>query len=259
MAHHTPFKSLSPLSWETDIAPHLDDNNDASSSSQALASLLTTTFADAAILIDSIPSSPPSAATQPSSKTRARSKTDSAVGPPLTPLSSFSSSRKGLVGKEKGGKAGVEDGEKKEEKEDRERDATVAKLRSEWKEVTQGDAHGISVYKMIAKDGKGAWFARRSLHLGGGKGEFEKWEAALRREMQVTLGRVEESPGNEPGTGNIRGIGAERRVDGRVCEGGSVDFGSVVNGGGPRGPSLWPLVVLHLWDLEFDSQLEHSA
>lgn len=41
--------------------------------------------------------------------------------------------------------------------------------------------------------------------------------------MKVTLKRVEETPGMEPGTGNIRGIGAERRVDGKVCDDGTVD------------------------------------
>lgn len=52
---------------------------------------------------------------------------------------------------------------------------------------------------------------------------FGDREAALRREMQVTMQRVKETPGKEPGTGNIRGIGAERRVDGKVCEGGTMD------------------------------------
>jgi hypothetical protein len=45
----------------------------------------------------------------------------------------------------------------------------------------------------------------------------------LRREMQATMQRVGETSGKEPGTGNIRGIGAERRVDGKVCEGGTMD------------------------------------
>jgi hypothetical protein len=48
-------------------------------------------------------------------------------------------------------------------------------------------------------------------------------EAALRREMQATMHRVNETAGKEPGMGNIRGIGAERRVDGKVCEGGTMD------------------------------------
>jgi hypothetical protein len=41
--------------------------------------------------------------------------------------------------------------------------------------------------------------------------------------MQATMQRVKETSGKEPGTGNIRGIGAERRVDGKVCEGGTMD------------------------------------
>jgi hypothetical protein len=45
----------------------------------------------------------------------------------------------------------------------------------------------------------------------------------LRKEMQATLDRVEAEPGKEPGTGNVRGIGAERRVDGVEFEGGKMD------------------------------------
>jgi hypothetical protein len=41
--------------------------------------------------------------------------------------------------------------------------------------------------------------------------------------MQVTLDRVETEPGKEPGTGNVRGIGAERRVERVEFEGGKMD------------------------------------
>lgn len=64
---------------------------------------------------------------------------------------------------------------------------------------------GISVYKMAGKDGRGAWFARRSVHEGMG---FKKWKLGLQKEfpesMQVQGG---------PGEGNIRGIGGERMVE----------------------------------------------
>lgn len=64
---------------------------------------------------------------------------------------------------------------------------------------------GISVYKMAGKDGRGAWFARRSIHEGMG---FKKWKLGLQKEfpesMQVQGG---------PGEGNIRGIGGEEMVE----------------------------------------------
>lgn len=64
---------------------------------------------------------------------------------------------------------------------------------------------GMAVYKMAGKDGRGAWFARRSVHEGMG---FKKWKSGLQQEfpesMQIQGG---------PGEGNIRGIGGERRVE----------------------------------------------
>lgn len=48
-------------------------------------------------------------------------------------------------------------------------------------------------------------------------------ERALRREMGETLARVEGAPGKEPGTGNIRGIGAEKWFGGKEGEAGRVD------------------------------------
>ena len=70
---------------------------------------------------------------------------------------------------------------------------------------------GMSVYKMGGKDGKGSWFARRSVHEGLG---FTKWKKGLEREfpetMKVTGG---------PGEGNIRGIGGERRVEYKNVDG----------------------------------------
>ena len=69
----------------------------------------------------------------------------------------------------------------------------------------------MSVYKLAGKDGRGAWFARRSVHAGMG---FKKWKLGLQREFPETL----EVQGG-PGEGNIRGIGGERRVERRVVEG----------------------------------------
>ncbi len=64
---------------------------------------------------------------------------------------------------------------------------------------------GMAVYKLGGKDGKGAWFARRSVHEGM---NFSKWKLGLQREFPESL-QVQGGPGE----GNIRGIGGERRVE----------------------------------------------
>ena len=64
---------------------------------------------------------------------------------------------------------------------------------------------GISVYKTSGKDGRGAWFARRSVHEGLG---FARFKAAFEKEFSTSL-----AVQGAPGEGNIRGIGAETRVE----------------------------------------------
>ncbi|KAL8630776.1 hypothetical protein Q9189_003536 [Teloschistes chrysophthalmus] len=82
-------------------------------------------------------------------------------------------------------------------------------LQKEWSKPIRLGAKenplSISVYKLGGKDGKGAWFARRSVHEGMG---FRKWKLGLQREFPETM----EVQGG-PGEGNIRGIGGERRVE----------------------------------------------
>lgn len=72
----------------------------------------------------------------------------------------------------------------------------------------------IPVYKLGGKDGKGAWFARRSVHEGLG---FGKWKRRMEAEFEETLRlrREKEDINGEatPGDGNIRGIGGEKRVE----------------------------------------------
>jgi len=90
----------------------------------------------------------------------------------------------------------------------------VEDLQKEWKPVKMNPKDnplGISVYKCAGKDGKGAWFARKSVHEGLG---FTKWKRALEREFPETL-KVRGGPGE----GNIRGIGGERRVEYKDVEG----------------------------------------
>ncbi|KAK0711342.1 hypothetical protein B0H67DRAFT_555333 [Lasiosphaeris hirsuta] len=187
MAHHEPFKSLGPLTWGAVTSP-----------STTLPDLLTTTFANAQILVDSIPAdNPPPVAPKPQTPGRARSQTASAVLPSAAAVAH-----------------------------DRTRSATnpaaAAQLRKEWKDVkASANPLGISVYKLAGKDGKGSWFARRSVHRGV---EFEKWRLGLKREFAEALaGTVEDIPESEKGLaekkGSVRGIGAERRVERLVVPG----------------------------------------
>ncbi|KAK6356331.1 hypothetical protein TWF718_000692 [Orbilia javanica] len=103
----------------------------------------------------------------------------------------------------------------------------------DWKEVKPGgnNPHDIKVFKLAAKDGGGAWFARRSVHEGIGFARFRK---GLRREFEESLERkmgVGRENGNGGGDGEemvipagVRGIGAERRLERRVVKGvGRVD------------------------------------
>ena len=90
----------------------------------------------------------------------------------------------------------------------------VEALQKEWKAVKLNPKEnplGMNVYKLGAKDGKGAWFARRSVHEGL---SFPKWKKGLEREFPETM-KVQGAPGE----GNIRGIGGERRVEFKTVDG----------------------------------------
>jgi hypothetical protein len=156
MSHHIPFKSLSPLSWQADIAPHTAAD---SSSSADLAALFTSTLTNAQLLIDSIPTPTPPLPSSSSQTTpgRTRSHTDSGVSPASFTVSTTNNAGAAAAGRDAADKE------------------TVKKLNRDWKDLkVQQNPHGIIMYKMGAKDGKGAWFARRSLHRAE-KGGFEKW------------------------------------------------------------------------------------
>ncbi|KAI3336940.1 hypothetical protein HD806DRAFT_475230 [Xylariaceae sp. AK1471] len=80
-------------------------------------------------------------------------------------------------------------------------------LKKEWKEVkvnARENPLGLNVYKLAAKDGRGAWFARRSVHEGP---NFERWKTGMEREFAESL-KVQ----GQPGDGKIRGLGADKRV-----------------------------------------------
>lgn len=182
MAHHEPYKALGAIAW--------DDVESAD-----LGSLFDASFSAARILVNSVPAaaagSPPSAA----SAGRRRSATDSAALTPHMVVVAADAARDAA-----------------------EADA-AATLRREWKEVRAGAAprdnpHAIAVYKMGGRDGGGTWFARRSVHAGLA---FDRWRRGLEAELPETL--LRRPAGGEPGTGNIRGIGAERTVEQRVLAG----------------------------------------
>ncbi|KAG5934029.1 hypothetical protein E4U53_000785 [Claviceps sorghi] len=180
-SHHEPLRALAPVDWD-DVLQHEDD----------LGTFLNDCFAQAQIAIDSVPSAAASTATAvvPAAIGRARAKTDSAV---VYNHASASSSLHDTDTPALG--------------------QLSARLRREWKEIKtnpRDNPLAISVYKLASKDGKGSWFARRSVHIGL---SFEQWKTGLQREFEESI-KVQ----GAPGSGNIRGIGAERNVEHRDVE-----------------------------------------
>lgn len=143
-------------------------------------------FAHAQIIIDSVP--PP--IETPSLPSRSRANTTSSNPPSASDLTASQARSEPI-------------------------DPANASLQKEWSKPIKLGAKenplGISVYKLGGKDGRGAWFARRSVHEGMG---FRKWKLGLQREFPETM----ETQGG-PGEGNIRGIGGERRVEKIAIEG----------------------------------------
>lgn len=148
-----------------------------------LKTFLTQTFGDAQCLLDSIPLSINSKPISRAASTgRPRSATDPA-GPRLPERAPKTSEH-------------------------------AEHLRKEWKEVQinpRENPLGVNVYKMSSKDKKGAWFARRSVHEGL---SFDQWKLGMQAEFAESL-KVQ----GEPGSGKIRGIGADRKVVNQVVEG----------------------------------------
>ncbi|EGX94402.1 hypothetical protein CCM_02673 [Cordyceps militaris CM01] len=170
---HAPLQSLAPVDW-ADLPQ--DD----------LAAYINDIFSQAMIVVESIPS--PSSAAAPASSGRARAKTESAVL--LNDVQRSRALRQPAASLE----------------------AALA-LRKDWKETKvnpRDNPLNINVFKLSSKDGKGAWFARQSVHEGL---SFDDWRVGLQREFAETL-KVQGSPG----TGNIRGIGADRHVEDQEIE-----------------------------------------
>ncbi|KAJ9154952.1 Reticulocyte-binding protein 2 a [Pleurostoma richardsiae] len=178
MAHHEPFKALGPIKWSA--VPREDE----------LANFLRTSFSQAQIVIDSIPGTAGASAAKHG---RARSQTDSAVA------ASLAAGGAGALPPAPGREHASSSASAAEH---------AARLRKEWRDVKvspRDNPHGIAVHKLPAKDGRGSWFARRSVH--GGLA-FDRFRACLQRELEETL-KVQAGPG----AGSIRGIGADRRVE----------------------------------------------
>jgi hypothetical protein len=64
---------------------------------------------------------------------------------------------------------------------------------------------GLTMYKMAANDRNGAWFGRRSVHEGV---SFDRWKEAMQSEFAESLAVT-----GGPGSGSIRGIGADRLLE----------------------------------------------
>ncbi|KKY32887.1 hypothetical protein UCDDA912_g07156 [Diaporthe ampelina] len=177
MSHHEPLKALGPIDWTAVTG------ND-------LKHFLNTTFLHAQTVVDSIPT-----ATKPHQTGRARSHTDSSVifDPASRHHTNTSASADASIASAA---------------------AHAAQLQKEWKEVKippRDNPYSMSVYKLAGKDGRGAWFARRSMHEGM---SFDKFRMGLETEFGHTLQHT-----TGPGTGNVRGIGAERKAEHLECDG----------------------------------------
>lgn len=174
---HDALKYLGPTPWST-----------VPTSDQPLDDYLADLFSHAQTVIESVPLPPPDDAPQPA-KAQAHGRATKASEVTL----SSERSAPPPAGHEKNQK--------------------------EWgkpmKIKTAENPLGLSVYKMSAKDSKGAWFARRSVHEGIG---FSKFKNSLQMEFEKSL--AEEGP---PGTGNVRGIGGEERVEQAKTDRGTVE------------------------------------
>ncbi|KAK6582749.1 hypothetical protein PZA11_005157 [Diplocarpon coronariae] len=165
-ALHDALRSLGPL----DIADtRLDDLN----------SFLVDAFSKGQLLVDSVPIAAPSEDTSPH-EGRSRASPSASSASEISPSVARSAPPP----------------------------PNVEVLQKEWKQVKMSPRDnplGMSVYKLGGKDGKGAWFARHSVHEGLG---FTKWRKGLEREFPESMKLK-----GGPGEGNIRGIGGERRVE----------------------------------------------
>ncbi|KAJ0138178.1 Protein argonaute-3, partial [Fusarium oxysporum f. sp. albedinis] len=166
--HHEPLGAMGPVEWEQVPQDDLEE-------------FLADVLSETQTVVESIPA--PAKKDASSSAGRARSKTESAASAPDI--------KRALTLRQKAEAIGQ-----------------AQDLQKEWKEIkvsAKENPLGINVYKLSAKDGRGAWFARRSVHEGL---SFDDWKKGLSVEFSETM-KVQ----GAPGSGNIRGIGADKRVE----------------------------------------------
>lgn len=165
--HHEPFQALEPVDWN-----QIPKDN--------LSEFLRSIFDRALLAVDSVPSSA-STASEPVGRLRA--KTESAVNSAAGQrLQTLEASAKAME--------------------------AAQRLQKDWKEVKlnpRDNPRAISVFKLAAKDGKGSWFARQSIHE---ELSFDDWRLGLKKEFAETM-KVQ----GAPGSGSIRGIGADKVVE----------------------------------------------
>lgn len=174
-ADHEPFTSLGPVEWQQIPQDSLPD-------------FFTDIFSETQTIVESIPSPAAKQAETNTNTGRARSKTESAV-------SAGDVVRAHLQRQKAASMSQSQD------------------LRKEWKEAkvnAKDNPLGINVYKLSSKDGRGAWFARRSVHEGL---SFDNWKKGLEIEFGETM-KVQ----GAPGSGNIRGIGADKHVEDSIVD-----------------------------------------
>lgn len=171
---HEAFQSLGPVAWK-------DVPQD---SPEALQQFVQDTFRRAQLLVESVPAPTTDTGGRPSGLD---DTTESAV-----------SSRSAILAH-----LGVSESE-------------LAALQKEWGKTikmnnTKENPLGIPMYKLSGKDGKGAWFARRTIHEGLA---FRRWKEKMQAEMGETLeARQEELKQGRVPEKAIRGIGGDRLLE----------------------------------------------
>lgn len=164
---HEALKSLGPCNWA-----------DIPTSPDQLDPFIADLFSKSQLILESVP------IPDPDDATRSRSHTVSSIASNASEISSSSARSTAPA-------------------------AEYAALQKEWgkplKLAAKENPLGMSVYKLGGKDGRGAWFARRSVHEGLG---FARFKRGLEREFPESL-----AVQGAPGEGNIRGIGGEKKLE----------------------------------------------
>ena len=168
-ALHSALQALGPCKFE-----------DVPTSPPELEPYLQDLFQQAQLILESIPIPPPDEKLE----TRPRSHTTTSIASNASEISSSSARSAPPI-------------------------AEYAALQKEWgkpiKLSAKDNPLNMAVYRMGGKDGRGAWFARRSVQEGLG---FAKFKKSLEMEFPESL-----AVQGAPGEGNVRGIGGDKRVE----------------------------------------------